>query len=282
MGVSNYNITAAAFQPARAQEYELSILAGMDSFAYILRDRAENVLLSYVSHTLTAEEQRDRPAAINRLVLADDKLRSLRYGSTILGWATDRATLVPTPLFDVDRRRSYLEHLTPLGFGDTVRADAYNEIGATLVYAAPATFLEGVERRLATRRTHHLAGGLLTAWGLRSRRLSHASVSLRVRGSHLFAAGHRSGQLLFFNTFPYTTAQDALYYLLLTYQQSGLSPQRAPLYLCGEIDASGDLYRQFYRYVEDIRFCQYPVMPKIPAELSTVGEHAYFELLCLG
>ncbi len=282
MGVSSYNITAATFDRERAQDYELSILTGVDSFAYTLRDRPRNALLAYFSHAFTSEEQLDWPRAVNRLIQADDKLRQLSFDSVVLGWETDRFTLVPAPLYDPAQRTGYLEQLTVIGLEDELRSEPFNELDAELIFVAPTDRLAAVERRLRTRRTHHVAGGLLTAWGQRSKRLGHASVSAALRGNRLLVAGHRNGKLLFFNTFTYAAAQDALYYLLLTYQQCGLSPARAPLYLCGEITPHSDIYRHFYRYVEDIRFCQYGAPPSTPPELAGLPAHLYFEFLCLG
>ncbi len=282
MAVSNYDITAAAFHREGVNDYELSILAGMDSFAYTIRDRTQNQLLAYRSQTLTPAERTDWPATLNELVLADDKLRSLRYGSAILGWESERLTLVPTPLYDASTPRAYLEQLTLIGLDDDVRSEAYHELNAELLFAAATAHLEAAERRLSTLRTHHIAGGLLSAWGARSRRLAHQSISCAVRGGKLFVAAHRQGNLLMFNTFSFDGTNDALYYLLLVYQQSGWTPNRVPLYLCGEITEHSELYRQFYRYVEDIRFCQYPTPPSSPPELAGLPSHLYFELMCLG
>ena len=282
MAVSNYDITAAAYRKEGAHDYELSILTGMDSFAYTIRDRVRNQLLAYRSETLSTADRENWPEAINRIIQADDKLRSVRYGNCILGWESERLTLVPAKLFDATNPRVYLEQLTLIGLEDDVRAERFQELGGELLFAAPKDRLEAVERRLSPLRTHHVAGGLLSAWSARSRRLNHQSVSCAVRGGKLFVAAHRNGHLLFFNTFPFSSSQDALYYLLLAFQQTGWTPNRVPLYLCGEITEHGELYRQFYRYVEDIRFCQYPTPPSRPPELAGLPEHLFFELMCLG
>lgn len=282
MAVSNYDITAAAFQPEGAHKYELSILTGMDSFAYIIRDRNQNQLLAYHSTSLSPGERENWPETLNRIVQADDKLRSLRYGSTILGWQSERLTVVPDALYSDSHKREYLEQLTVVSLDDDVRAERFNALEAQVIFAAPNAHLGAAERRLSVRRTHHQAGGLLTAWGSRSRRLGHQSVSAAVRGGQLFVAAHRNGALQFFNTFSFANSQDALYYLLLSYQQCGWAPTRVPLYLCGEITKHSELYRQFYRYVEDIRFCQYGAPPATPPELAGLPGHLYFELLCLG
>lgn len=282
MAVSNYDITAAAFQPEGAHKYELSILTGMDSFAYIIRDRTQNSLLAYHSTSLLPAERNSWPETLNRLVQADGKLRSLHYGSVILGWESEKLSVVPDELFSAGSEREYLEQLTVISLEDDVRSERFSFLEAQVVFAAPRNHLEAAERRLSSRRTHHIAGGLLTAWGTRSRRLGHQSVSAAVRGGQLFVAAHRNGMLQFYNTFSFANSQDALYYLLLAYQQCGWAPTRVPLYLCGEITEHSELYRQFYRYIEDIRFCQYGAPPATPPELASLPGHLYFELLCLG
>lgn len=254
----------------------------MDSFAYIIRDRTTNHLLAYQSSSLLPGERTQWPATLNHFVQNDAKLRSLHYGNVILGWESDRLTVVPDELFSPAAERSYLEQLTVIGLEDEVRSERFSFLEGHVVFATPGERISAAERRLSVRRTHHLAGGLLTAWGMRSRRLGHQSVSVAVRGGKLFVAAHRNGILQFFNTFSFTNSQDALYYILLSYQQCGWAPTRVPLYLCGEITEHSELYRQFYRYVEDIRFCVYGAPPSVPPELAGLPPHLYFELLCLG
>lgn len=282
MAVSNYDITSAAYRADQAHAYELSILTGMDSFAYILRDRTANRLLTYRSLRLTPAELDDWAATFNNLVLADERLRAPRYGTVVLGWQTERSVLVPSTLFDPADARAPLEHLTLVGLDDTVRHELFHELEAHLIFAAPRDRLEAVERRLNVRRTHHPAGGLLSVWSARSRRLGHQAVSVNLRGGSLYVAAHHNGRTLFANGFSYDNSQDALYYVALAYQQCGWLPSRVPLYLAGEITEESEVYRQFYRYVEDLRFCRYGAPPGLPVEFAGLPEHLYFDLLCLG
>ncbi|WP_116105880.1 DUF3822 family protein [Lewinella sp. IMCC34191] len=282
MGVSNYNITSAAFQPERASDYELSILTGMDSFAYILRDRTQNTLVAFRSYSFGREERADWAESLVSLIEADHRLQGLRHGKTLLAWDTPVLTLVPEQLYTPGNPSAYLEQLAVVGLDDEVRHEHFHELAAELIYSARREHILTAERALHSLRTQHFAGGLLTAWSLRSRRLQHQSVSCSVRENRLFIAGHDQGNLSFFNTFHYHTTQDAVYYLLLAYEQCGLAPDRTPLYLSGDVTLNNELYSQFYRYVEDIRFSAYPAPPSTPPELAGIPPHLYFDLLCLG
>ncbi|MBB4079848.1 hypothetical protein GGR28_002475 [Lewinella aquimaris] len=254
----------------------------MDSFAYIIRDRNENRLVAYRSYAFSNEERKDWSAAFGRLVAADAKLNGTRYGKLTLAWDTPVLNLVPGPLFDEESTRSYLEQLTLVGLEDEVRHEHLHELDAEIIYSARRDHLATAERTLGTDGSQHYAGSLLTAWAARSRRLNHQAISCAVRGQRMFVAGHRNGNLEYYNTFVYGSAQDGIYYMLLAYEQCDFAPDRIPLYLCGELTTEGELYGQFYQYIEDIRFSEYGVPPAAPAELIHLPAHLYFDLLCLG
>ena len=281
MGISNYDITATSLHPGRTQDYELSILTGVDSFAYIIRDRTANRLLAYRSYDFDGEEKADWPAALARLVTADERLHPSTFGKTVVAWDTPVMALVPRPLFSADHPAAYLEQLTVVGLDDEVRHESLQELGSELVFSARRAELDALRDHFDVSRPQHFAGGLLTAWATRSRRLGQSSISCAVRGPRMFVAGHRNGALEYFNCFSHTNAQDSVYYLLLAYEQCGFSPARIPLYLSGELVTTGEVYNQFYRYVEDIRFSTYATPPATPPEFEGLPAHLYFDLLCL-
>jgi hypothetical protein len=254
----------------------------MDSFAYILRDRTRNQLLAYRSYDFDADDRADWPAALTHLVETDTLLADVRYGKTVVGWNAPVMTLVPNPLYDPAEATAYLEALTVIGLHHEVRTQTVQELDATLIFAASRDYLSLTENLFGVPAAQHPTAGLLTVWAARSRRLGHASISCTVRGGRLFLAGHRNGALEYYNSFSYEGFQDAVYYLLLAYEQAGCAPARDPLYLSGEILTAGELYKQFYRYVEDIRFSEYGAPPAPAAELADLPPHLYFDLLCLG
>lgn len=282
MGVSNYKVSAATLAVGRTQDYELSILTGVDSFAYIIRDRSENRLLAYRSYDFDDADRRDWPAAVTGVIETDTLLADNRYGKTVLGWNAPTMTLVPDPLYDADRATAYLDSLAVIGLHHAVRTLPVQELGSTLVFAEDRERLSLIEHHFSTPPAQHVSAGLLTAWAARSRRQGHASISCTVRGGRLLLAGHQAGNLEYYNSFAYDSSQDAVYYLLLAYDQCRFSPARDPLYLSGEILITGELYNQFYRYLEDIRFSQYGAPPGVPPELADLPSHLYFDLLCLG
>ena len=281
MAVTNYNIRSAAFRPEAAESYELSILTGVDSFAYAIRDRAANQLLAYHASEFTEAERTDLPEAVLHRLQGDNLLERTTFGTTVLGWQTPRVILVPQDLYDNNHRRDYLEQLSIVSLEDAVREEWQNELNAHLLYVASGNSLNAIATTLQAARTQHASGGLLNAWGLRSRRLAEADVSICLRGKQLTVGAHRAGSLQFFNTYTFASAEDVLYYTLLAYEHCGLLPARAPLYVSGEILSESELYRLLYTYVAEVRFSQYGAPPRLAPDLPAIPTHLYYDLLCL-
>lgn len=254
----------------------------MDSFAYIVRDRARNLLLAYRTHHLSTIAEAPSPTALHRLVEADELLTATNFGTVKYGWDLPRMTVIPRSLFIDADRRDYLGQLTLLSLDDDVAEDWLNEHEAHLLYAINGQQHAAAKAQFAGATMCHLAKGLLSAWGMRSKRLGEASVSVSLRGRRLFVAVFRNGSLQFFNTFSIATQEDALYYVLLAYEQTGLLPSKSPLYLCGEIVESAELFQLLYTYVQDVHFCRYGAPPALAPELASLPTHLYYDLLCLG
>ena len=252
----------------------------MDSFSYIIRDRARNQLLAYHDQTLSKYD--DPATAIIARINDNELLRGVDYGSIVLGWETERHALVPRELYKAEHRRDYLAQLTPLTENDTVEAEWHNELDAYLLFATNEDALSQVKDQLRTARSQHYVGGPLKTWARRSLRSGEACVSAAFRGNRIFVAVHQAGSLQFCNTFTFDTPQDVLYYLLLAYDHCGMLPGRVPLYLSGGVARSGEVHELLYTYVEEVKFSEYGAPPALPTELASLDKHLYFDLLCLG
>ena len=64
--------------------------------------------------------------------------------------------------------------------------------------------------------------------------------------------------LVFYNRFSYQSANDALYFILLAYEQHGFGPSEVPLFLSGHILNSSEIYKSLYRYIAGLDFLPAP------------------------
>lgn len=80
------------------------------------------------------------------------------------------------------------------------------------------------------------------------------SLMVDFRKDDLTVMAAKKGKLLLAQTFPYSTPDDVLYYLLKICQRFDLSQQAVELSLSGLIDRQSSLYRELYQYFIQIRF----------------------------
>ncbi|PHI19227.1 hypothetical protein CEQ90_14290 [Lewinellaceae bacterium SD302] len=281
MGVEKYDIKELEFDRSNSEQYELSILLGMGSFTYIVREKRSLRLLVYRSLSLQVSNIGEWNQRMQKVVQEDEVLRPSLIKNVQVGWITHRATLVPGRLYQEGRAAEYLGQLTTIGLQDRCFNTALPAMGAQLVYAVGQDRVDGVTRRFAPVSSQHYAKGLLQNWQEQNRGVGHRAIYAGIRDGQMVLAGIDAGKVIFFNVFAFSTAQDALYYVSLAFQQCGWGLDRVPLYLCGEIVVQSEVYRQLYRFVEDIRFIGADLSKGIPGVLlSQLPPHLYHDLIC--
>lgn len=281
MGVEKYDIKELEFERSDSEQYELSILLGMGSFTYIVREKRTLRLLVYRSLSLQVKHVSDWNRNMQKVVQDDEVLRPSLIKQILVGWITPRTIMVPNRLYQEGHAADYLGQLTTVGLEDRCFNTALPAMGSQLVYAVGQDRVDSVTRRFAPVRSQHYAKGLLQNWQDQNRQIGHRAIYAAFRDGQIVVAGLDAGKLVFFNIFTFVTAQDALYYITLAYQQCGWGLGRVPIYLCGEIVVQSEVYKQLYRFVEDIRFMEADLSKGIPGNLlAQVPAHLYYDLVC--
>ena len=280
MGVVKYDIAESGLINGRT-DYELSILLGVDSFTYLILDE-DRLGRAYRSYDLDGSSEQ-WPLALQRLTAADELLREISFRRIHVGWMAGRTTLVPNRLFSANQRRAYLEQLTELELVDRIWSVPIESLHLQLVYALNNRNFDAAERRFVPSVHHHLAAKLLAQWqrSYQDRSLLGGAVFTLVRDRKLVVVGMTEGGLQFYNTFAFRNASDALYYILLAFEQSGFDAHEVPLFLCGELMQDGTIFRTASRYVARIEFLDLPENCFLNAELSRLPAHFFYDLFSL-
>ncbi|MFY7812205.1 MAG: DUF3822 family protein, partial [Flavobacterium sp.] len=66
----------------------------------------------------------------------------------------------------------------------------------------------------------------------------------------------QNSQLIFYNTFNFTSEIDVLYYILFVAEQFKLNPENFPLVLLGDITEETSIFKIIYQYVRNVTFYQ--------------------------
>jgi hypothetical protein len=69
----------------------------------------------------------------------------------------------------------------------------------------------------------------------------------------------RDGKAVYYNSFPFQTKEDLLYYTLLCFNTLKLDPQVFPLTVAGLIEDDAPLYQVLYQFVKNVSLAAWPV-----------------------
>lgn len=278
MGKIIKDIVEDTFITKNTNIYELSILMGVDSFDYMVTDSRKHLqaLKSYdVGPQMMAQ-----PSILQSLI-QEDGLLALPYRAIRAGWASGKSTLVPQRLYNEQKKTAYLEQATELGAGDLVLVDSLPDLALNNIYAVPQAIVSFIRQSFPACRLFHISTALLA--GIRN--LPNPKEGHRVY-AHLkdglaFLSVFDGSSLLFFNAFPFQSAKDFIYFLLLAYQQFGLKQERAPAYLSGQLVEDSEIFREAFRYLKYIHFTEPPPFFHLGPKLSREPKHFFFGLLGL-
>lgn len=86
-------------------------------------------------------------------------------------------------------------------------------------------------------------------------------------------------EVLFQNAFNFTSKEDFIYFILLTYDQLEMNPEEDPIYLLGEISRSSALYNICWQYVRHVKLLNDYTDMIIGNDFDQMSVHQYFLLI---
>lgn len=252
--------------------YGLSVLSGTDSSSYFLvNEDGQVVAIRAIDH-----------AAENlRWWREEEPFLASPVAHAQIGYLDPRFTISPSRLYNSEHRRQYLEALTDLSPTITVMADPIPELDVFLVYAMEQARLAAFRQAFVGSRQVHLLHPLLRSFARHNRQRGLPALYAYFWRNEVYLVGLEGAKLRFCNGFSFLDAKDALYFVLLAFEQCGWNPQDTPLHLCGEIVQGGEIFRWLQRYVRRKHFLSLPGDLRWGAGASAEPGHRFYDLAAL-
>ncbi|MCH2084325.1 MAG: DUF3822 family protein [Saprospiraceae bacterium] len=282
MGKIKNQIIEDSYSKKDSTDQELSILIGVDSFAYIVVDSENRQPLLIRNFELGSISSISKMITRIQQIIQEDKPLNLAYKRIRIAYAGSASTLIPQRLFNPSEKEEYLSQLTAMGSTYEFRSDHLLPMDAQNVYAIEeelATFM-----RLSYPGTMmlHLNTVIYSQIVAIARNIVGSFIFANVRGRNLNVFYFDKGDLVFMNSFEFLASKDFIYYIMLIFNQFNLDSQKVPLHLSGEILKESEVYLLLYRYIKFIHFLSKDQLPFLGPKLSNVSAYQHFDLIALG
>ncbi|MEK7254237.1 MAG: DUF3822 family protein, partial [Bacteroidota bacterium] len=189
--------------------------------------------------------------------------------------------LVPERLYNEAEKTTYLNELSSQANSTAVQMDEMSELSVKVVYESMPELTGVMKKQFPTGRFY--AGVTPFLAGCR-KMMPDEQIQVTFVNFHrevFQVAIFQKRNLLFYNAFPYSTAADVMYYVLLTLSQYNIDPAVARVFLSGQIMENSEIYKMLFRYVGNLRFLPSPPFLKFGRRFSEVPPHLYFDLYSL-
>jgi hypothetical protein len=183
-----------------------------------------------------------------------DRLKQ-SYRSVKIFFETNKSTIIPTPLFDPEEKVDFSKFNFLIEDQETLLFDKLNNLDAYLLYTFPNPLIKVVENCFPGHQHYSHSGALTESLIILNKNQNNRKTfHVNVRESNLdihILDGH---QLLYFNTFHYTSKEDFIYFIIFVLEQLQLNPEEVELILSGKIDRNSALFETLYKFVRNVSF----------------------------
>jgi len=225
-----------------ARESILSIQADLNGFSFCVFDSRGNCR-TLKQHTYTITDYNDLDKEIHKLFRKEELLR-LTYKKCYCLFISNKSTLIPAQLFDVQHLRTYLDFVAPLDDLDEIHFRQLPVPEAINVFALPSPVAAIVH--IYQPHTIFLHQSIPLIHLLQEMHLQEG-VMLHLSSEISSIALYAEGRLALSNTFKVHTFSDTLYYLTNLLQQWNLSLKDTPVFLSGNLtEADKVLFESYY------------------------------------
>lgn len=255
------------FGPDIADECVLRAVIGADGLALSVRRKyGKTQLLQTWAYAADQSEN-----ALRR-ILNKTEMPAWPFESVELLYFTPIATIAPKRMFDPTLAGDYL-HTLKENLNGKAEYEALPNMDMTAIWANDTRLTTIGDYFFPKAKPLAYTVGLLEAFQKFSDK-NDVAVCVHFRPSHIQLAAFERGSLLFFNTFLYEKPSDVLYFTLLVYDQFHLKPTDAPLFISGELLPDAEIYRQYERFIKNIRFLGASPLMGVPDSLAP---HLYLD-----
>ncbi|MCU0416140.1 MAG: DUF3822 family protein [Cytophagaceae bacterium] len=268
-------------------QYHLSFQINQKIFRLCIVDseqnrclRMEDYHLNDVYSTYDLVEQLD-------LLFEDHTLLKAGYWKSITVAIKDtQFSLIPESLFEKDYIKEYLSLTSSVASSPATDYLYFkqNQTDAINIFSVDKDLKKWFEDRYPTRSVqfiHHTASmieGILLQPSVSE---LTPTVYIQVEQYFLTIVVKKGDQLLFCNSFGFSSSEDFVYFVLFVFDQLQLNPETVPVKIWGEITPDSDSFSKLYRYIRHISFGDKPSSLRFSYQFDDIFEHRYFDLFSM-
>lgn len=266
-----------AFDLKNISNYQLLIQIGDDGLVATVLDKIKNKFIAFECYTTTGSFHIDHSELLD-MALKESKIIDQKYSSAACVVINNISTIVPSALFDEDRKKMYLSFNSLLKEDELVMTDKLTNLDAKNIFAFPNSLKTKLDSLFKNISYHHFSSGLLENILAQNKNQLKKRLYVHIQPTHFEAIVIEGKKLLFYNTFQYHSPEDFIYYLLFVCEQLHINPENTETFFVGEIEKNSSIYALAQKYIRNLQFGERTDDFDFSYQLQTFPKHYYFSI----
>ncbi|CAL2103270.1 conserved protein of unknown function [Tenacibaculum sp. 190130A14a] len=237
-----------------AQHKKLSIQFSLDGFSFCITNYDTEEIIVFTEYTF------NKPISSPELLLTNlieafktDEDLQHEFKQVEAVHQNNLSSLVPETYFDRNNLKPYLKYSVKTLATDFITYDDIEKIAAKNVYIPYVNINNFLFQNFGEFEYKHHSTVLIEKLLALSTTLEK-QFYVHVGTTTMDIIVCNNEQLFLYNSFPYKTKEDFLYYILFTAEQLEMDPNEFQLYLFGDIERNSELFNITYNYVRNVAF----------------------------
>jgi len=264
--------------------YDLYLQAGPRVFRLCVTDPRKNRCLLLEDYTLENVSSTAQQIALLENIYEDHHVLKAGFWRSIrLAVKSSDFSLVPVSLFDKAYAKDYLA-LSSKRIGTKGTEIFYTRQSSTdaiNIFAADQALTDWFRKQYPgkdLRVVHHTTSLIEGILNINTTNNIEPSVSLLVEEKQMTVIVRQGRQLLFCNSFYYSTPEDLLYFVLFVFDQLKLNQETTQVSLLGDIAPDAAAFARLRQYIRRVNFGRKPSSMYFGYLFDEIPEHRYFDL----
>lgn len=241
--------------PIESTQKSLSIQFSLGGFSFCIIDITSGKPIVFTEYLFDAQNPEELLPFIENIFSTDIDLQQDFKNVSVIH-QNNLASLVPNAYFDENKLKTYLDFNVKTLANDYITFDELTKLDAKNVYIPYVNINNYLFQNFGSFEFKHHSSVLI------EKLLSYAKNSLEKQffvyvGKHsLDIIVSNNSTLLLYNSFPFYTKEDFIYYILFVAEQLQLNTDELTITFLGDIEESSELYNITHNYIRTIRFIE--------------------------
>ena len=276
--VPHISIFDKSFSAANTSDYQVYLSIDFNAITYTILNTQNNTFIGlekYLLNDIYNDYSLVDPLTqiVNQTILFKQPLKSFN-----IAYVNHRATLIPNVLFNNNELKTYHQFNFSEQEEDLFYADNLINIPAHNVYSIP-DYIINLFNKIEKVNYHHFSSSLIEASVLYAKKTTNdLIIDIHILPSSFQMMVVKNQSLELYNSFPYQTSEDFIYYVLFVLNQLDIKPKDINIRLLGEVDKNSAIYEILYKYSNSITLGKRTENLKFSYAFEEIPQHHYYSL----